>query len=425
MYQSILLIASIIWFCSAPAFAATIETRGSAVISNGDIGSARLVAYQNALRQASMMQNAKVSSTYATQVGSSNIVDSIQVRSSSHVSNANIIDEHISNGIITLLVSVTIEDNPGGCDQDNNNSFRKKVAAVYFPLLDTAQVGTNDYYGFQRGIPTELLQRLSASGNFLVRDASNQSLHQDPLNATSIASNGNMIRPIVNTLQDNLGVQYVISGVIRDLGHALPPGFRLTRNFNLSHTEWSPLGISFKPSWRAIENELGLKWQPNLRNIEVEFFIHDAYTGELLARHRHAKAVKGYVKPDQPIRFGTYAFYNDPYGQAFSEVLDREADAIKQLLACREFSVKILGEDEKHLYIDMGRDTLIKKGDTITLYKSGRQGPVFGVDGGSYQFSEPSVTANVIRVYAGYSAIQLKEKQSPIIFQAGEYVSVN
>lgn len=425
MRHLIFIITGLLCLCSTAAFTANIEARGSAVISNGDIGSARLVAYQNALRQASMMQNAKVNSTYATQVGSSNIVDSIQVRSSSHLTNANIVDEHISNGIITLLVSVTIEDSQGGCGEHNNNSFRKKVAAVYFPLLDAAQVGTNDYYGFQRGIPTELLQRLSASGDFLVRDASNQSLHQDPLNATSIASNGNMIRPIVNTLQDNLGIQYVISGVIRDLGHELPPGFRLTRNFKLLNTEWSPPGISFKPSWQAIENELGLKWQPNERNIEIEFFIHDAYTGELLARHRHAKIVKGYIKPDQPTRFGTYAFYNDPYGQAFSEVLNKEVDAIKQLLACREFSVKVLGEDKKHLYIDMGKDTLIKKGDTITLYKSGRQGPVFGVDGGSYQFSEPSVTANVIRVYAGYSAVQVKEKQSPILFQAGEYISVN
>ncbi len=371
-----------------------------------------------------MMRNAKVNSTYATQLGS-NIVDSIQVRSSSHISRADIIDEHITGGIITLLVSVVVEENAGSCGNFDNNSFRKKIAAVYFPLLDAAQVGTNDYYGFQRGIPTELLQRLSASGGFLVRDASDQSLHHDPLNATSIASNGNKIRPIVNTLLDNLGVQYVISGVIRDLGHELPPGLRLTRNFELFNTEWNPLGVSFKPSWRGIESELGLKWQPNERNIEIEFFIHDAYTGELLARHRHAKIVKGYVKPDQPVRFGTYAFYNEPYGQAFSEILNQEVAAIKRLLSCREFSVKVLGEDENYLYIDMGRDTLIKKGDTITLYKSERQGPVFGVDGGSYQFSEPSVSANVIHVYAGYSAIQLKKKRSPIYFQPGEYISVN
>ena len=424
MRHFILLTASLLCLCSAAVSAATIEARGSAVIRNGDIGSARLAAYQNALRQASMMQNAKVNSTYATGLGS-NIIDSIQVRSSSHLSRADIIDEHIANGIITLLVSVAIEERSSSCGGFDNNSFRRKVAAVYFPLLDATQVGTNDYHGFQRGIPTELLQRLSASGDFLVRDASNQSLHHDPLNATSIASNGNKIRPLVNTLQDDLGIQYVISGVIRDLGHELPPSFRVTRNFELFDTEWNPLGVSFKPSWRGIENELGLKWQPNERNIEVEFFIHDAYTGELLARHRHAKVVKGYIKPDQPVRFGTYAFYNDPYGEAFSEMLDREVMAIRQLLSCREFSVKVLGEDENYLYIDMGRDTRIKKGDTITLYKSARQGPVFGVDGGSYQFSEPSVTASVIRVYAGYSAVQLKEKQSQVMFQPGEYISVN
>ncbi|MCF6354972.1 MAG: flagellar assembly protein T N-terminal domain-containing protein [Candidatus Polarisedimenticolaceae bacterium] len=418
-----LLITTLLCLCSAPVLAAAVEARGSAVITNGDVGSARLAAYQNALRQASMMQNAKVNSTYATGLGS-NVIDSIQVRSSSRLSNANIIDEHIANGIITLLVSVTMEDGSGSCGGFDNNSFRKKVTAVYFPLLDAAQIGTNDYYGFQRGIPTELLQRLSASGDFLVRDASNQSLHHDPLNATSIASNGNKIRPLVNTLQENLGIQYVISGVIRNLGHELPPSFRLTRKFELFNTEWNPLGLSFKPGWPGIENELGLKWQPNERNIEVEFFIHDAYTGELLARHRHAKVVKGYIKPDQPVRFGTYTFYNDPYGAAFSELLEREVTAIRRLLSCREFSVKVLGEEGHHLYIDMGRDTRIKKGDTITLYKSARQGPVFGVDGGSYQFSEPSVTANVIRVYAGYSVVQLKERRSPVTFQSGEYISV-
>lgn len=424
MCRSIFLIVTLLCFCGTATFAATVEVKGSAVITNGDIGSARLAAYQNALRQATMMQSAKVNSTYATGLGS-NVVDSIQVRSSALVTQAHIVDEHITGEVITLLVSATVEDSNSNCRNLNNNSYRKKITAVYFPLLDTAQNGTNDYYGFQRGIPTELLQRLSASGDFLIRDASNQSLHHDPLNATSIASNDEQIRPIVNTLQDNLGIQYVISGVIRNLGHELPPKINITRKFELFNREWNPIGISLKPSWRGIESELGLKWQPNERNIEVEFFIHDAYTGELLARHRHAKLVKGHVKPDQPMRFGTSEFYQEPYGQAFSEVLTQEAIAIKQLLTCQESSVKVLGQDDNYLYIDMGRDTLIKKGDMITLYKSERLGPVFGVDGGSYQFSEPSTTADVIRVYAGYSAIQLKNKTTPLNFQPGEYISVN
>ncbi len=424
MRPLILLITLLLCLCGAPLSAAVVEAKGSAVITRGDIGAARLAAYQNALRQASMMRRAQVNATYATGAGGQ-VVDSVQVRAAGRLSRADIIDEHIANGIITLRVRVEIEEDGSRCGGFGHNSFRKKVTAVYFPLLDAAQVGTRDYYGFQRGIPTELLQRLSASGDFLVRDASDRSLHRDPLNATSIASNGHRIRPLVNTLQDELGIQYVISGVIRDLGHGAPPGFRLTDRFELFGTEWNPLGIRFEPGWRGIEDTLGLQWQPNERRIEIEFFVHDAYTGELLARHRHAKVVKGVVKPDQPVRFGTRAFYSTPYGEAFRAVLDRQVAAIRRLLSCREFSVKVLGEDERYLYIDMGRDTRIKKGDRITLYKSARQGPVFGVDGGSYQFSEPSVTANVIRVYAGYSAVQLKGPPGPAMFQPGEYISVN
>lgn len=381
------------------ASATMVEAEGSAVIVDGNIGAARLAAYQNALRQASMMQGARINSLYSTNMDQQ-VLDSIQVRSSSHVSKADIISESIEGKTITLHIQAELQGSGDRCEL-TAGQYRKKVAATYFSLLDGADLSINDYYGFQRGIPTELLQRLSASGNFLVRDASHQSLHQDPLDYTTISGTGVPSRPLINNLLIKDGIQYVISGVIRDLGPEPPPS---------------------GPN-SSVSANLGFEWKPRWRNLEIEFFIHDAYTGELMARHRYAKRARGEILPKQATRFGTRDFYRSTYGKLFEEVLEQETTAISKLLSCRPSIAKVLNLQKDHLYIDLGRDTKIEKGDTVTIYKSGIQGPVFGVEGSSHQFSEPDATITILQVYPGYSVAQFNEGEKLDLI-AGEYLGV-
>ncbi len=381
--------------CPLSSAAERLTVEGSAVIEHGDIGKARLAAQQNALQQAAMQRNARVESFTAT--GAEGIViDQVNVRSSLNVRALEPLDERVEGELLTVQMSAELAAGPCGFPAA---AFRKKIAAVYFPIEHPQQIWVRDYYGYERGIANELLRQLAATGLFLTRDASELSLYLDLAQAPAVIGSNANGQPLTTQLLYDKGVQFVVSGVLRDLSFSLP-----------------------KTLFSRILGELP---EPRDRHLEIEFFIHDTLSGELLGRHRHALTAEGSdVVPLHPTPFGSRAFYASKYGRLFQQVLNLETQAITQLLQCRPFVTQVLKTDDGNLYLDAGADTLIRVGDILTAYAPDIRGPIFGADGQVSQFGWPKTTLRIIKVFPGYAVSEPESQSERMTLTKGQFLNV-
>jgi hypothetical protein len=390
------IISALLLVCPYLAWAGNVvEVEGAAVVRDGELGRARVEARQNALRQAAMQKNASVQSQFATDA-EGNIVDSLQVRSNAQVRSSEILGEQVDGDLLTVQMRAELGKAEGRCGF-SAAAYRKKIAAVYFPITSPGQVLVNDYYGYERGIPTQLLKLLAVTGSFLTRDATDVSLYTDPIQAPTVTGTMANSEPALSRLGHERGIQFVISGVVRDLSYSL-------------YSDW-------------FSSMLGSPPKPYQRNIGIDFYIHDVLSGELLASHHYVRYARGEgVVPAKPVPFGSAQFYNNDFGRQFKSILEEEMMEIFRLLRCRPFVMKVLKQIDGKLYLDAGANTLIQEGDVVTVYRPDVRGSVFGTEGKLTQYGWPTTTLRVIAVFPGYSIAETETKTGIINIADGEYL---
>jgi hypothetical protein len=265
--------------------------------------------------------------------------------------------------------------------------YRKKIAATFFPMTHPEHLGIIDYYDFDKSISTEILKRLSKTDSFLTREANDITLYDDPLQAPFISKKTVTDDTLLSHIASNRDVQYVISGVIRDLSIGLEK----------KYLKDAPFLPSFNTFW-------GNQRTADRRNVVIDFFLHDTLTGELLSKKTYAHSISGNdVVPDMAIAFGTKAFYDSKIGKLFSDILDKEVKNIQGLLSCRPFTMRVIDQKEGKLYLDAGISNKVKAGDILTVYIPDIPGETFGVVGKTDQFGSPKTTIKIEKVYPAYS----------------------
>lgn len=265
--------------------------------------------------------------------------------------------------------------------------YRKKIAATFFPMIHPEHLGITDYYNFDKAISTEILKRLSKTDNFLTREANDITLYDDPLQAPFVSKRTISDDTLLSQIAANRDVQYIISGVIRDLSIGLES----------ERLKDAPFLPSFNTFW-------GNQRTANKRNLVIDFFLHDTLTGELLSKTTYSHSISNTdVIPEQAIAFGSKAFFDSSYGKLFSRVLNQEVSNIQRLLSCRPFTMRVIDQKEGKLYLDAGISNKVKAGDILTVYIPDKPGEVFGVTGKIDQFGSPRTTIKIDKVYPAYS----------------------
>lgn len=276
-------------------------------------------------------------------------------------------------------------------------AYRKRLAVVYVPLAQPGQIGVNDYYGYEQGIPVELARRLVASGAFLARVATDVALYPDPNQApllTAMTPNG---RPALIQLAEQWGIQFVVSGVVRDVGVEVDVGL--------------------------VPSLFGASPAPQARRLELEFFVHDALSSELLGRHHYARTlIDGPLVPRRPLRIDSQVFFHSPFGRLLDQVLDAEVTALRTLLRCRPFVMKVLEQKGGRLYLDAGAETLVHPGDVVTIYESDQVGRVFGAAGRMEQFGSPKAAIRVLQVFPAYALAEPERPAPGVTFIPGDFL---
>lgn len=394
--------------------AAEIKSEGSAQIVNNNLVQARFEAYQDALRNAAISAGANISSStsYDSDEG---MTDSIQIRTSQSIQSSEIISESIASGLLTVQIIAQISDqniNQKSCDSPAAN-YRKRIAAVFFPMQSPQQLDVVDYYDFDKGVGKELLRRLALTDDFVTREAEHINLYPQIdtapyIEETDTASGDSFL----TALEKELKVQYVISGVIRDLSYA-----DFNNDVNL------PFGLSFDR-----DTFVSLIKQPKKakkRNLVIDFYLHDTLTEELISKHHYSYSIDdSVVKPERATAFGTREFFDSDYGKLFDKVLDLETKAIQKVLACRPFTMKIVDQDKKNIYLDAGKNTRVQKGDVLTLFHADKEGQSFDSQSFKKQFGWPKSTIKIIKVFPSYSIATSTTRQVVHLDKNSEYILV-
>ncbi len=331
-----------------------ITVEGQAPISNGMPLLAKKQALQDAILQASMQSSVNVSSH--TTVNQNNVpLDTLSMSTSAAISNTKVIKEWTVDNVYHVIVAVELSSKNACAPQ-----YRKRIIATAFPLVNQEQVIGYETQDLPSGIPRELNNYLIESGDFIGNNATNVNLYPRADLAPEAQDQSSYRLSKVMQLAASNGVQFVLSGVIRDL--------------EVESSEYmrgaGPLAFA-----RSLARDIIAR-----RGIGIDVYIHDGFTGALLFQQRYVDDVIGDVWIPATYTVGSERFNSTSTGEKIAHIIDRASIDIRQALACYPFATRIIEIKDDKVIIDAGAQERINVGDQMMVYKS--SGNDLNLDGG-------------------------------------------
>jgi enamine deaminase RidA (YjgF/YER057c/UK114 family) len=337
--------------------AQSVEAEGTSPIS-GPVGVAKRLALQDAIRQALLKADAQVSTT--TVVSSHGVVsDNVRFTARGNVTNVVILDEWTdeSNYYVRIRAQVprgevaapantpvamartSSQAAPMRTRTGDVGQYRRTVAVTQFHVSDRTQI--SDLPNIEVELSRELKRRLDVDGRARTVDASQYLL---PLGDEGVVSQRRILGALPPAKEvgqlaiefaDSLGVQFVISGVIRDMG--------ITKHM------------------------LGAR----VRHLELDVVVHDGITGAEVARHRLNESVVDAGPFDFPTTTPVLndKFYASPFGQQVNRVLDKLVSMLAGDLNNQLFTARVIRTEGKQVFFDAGGIANIKVGDVLNTFQ--------------------------------------------------------
>ena len=332
--------------CAPAAHADWIQVTGKAQLQDGLYDQARQHAYDDALQQAVMQFGMQVQSSQQLQDGML-VEDELRVSGKATVSQAVLLDEYISQGALHLKMNVELDTVPV-CPESSASQYRKKVAVLGFSLQTPDQAQTGALYDVERGVASYLSQAFDRLGGLIAMEQSQQALYHDARNAPVGLSAQRTVSSAAGIARQ-MDVQFVVSGVVRDLSLADASEF--------STSVWSKL--------RRLSQQANLN-----RRFVVDVFVHDGFSGAIVWQRQYAAEAAWTEDASEVVGFDSPRFRNTPYGLAVSSKLDEIARTIDQQLRCQPFMTRISRVDGKILHFASGATSGIRPGDQFSLYRT-------------------------------------------------------
>jgi hypothetical protein len=345
IFQSLLLI-----FLSSTVLAGTwVEATGQSLLVNGDVKAARARAIDSAKEQALLQVAAYVSTTQEIENGVLSR-DELSVASLGVVKQVEVVDETLKGDY--LWVRIKAEVIPESMCPSGNapNNLKKTVAFTAFAMTDPSQTNLGALSQIQSRLATVFTERSREARGIRALNAGQYQMFADPETASTLRLNtGALTQTLSHT--SSLDVQYIVSGVIRDLSMTSPQALR--------ETDW------LKDTY----NKLDYKSDKHQRHFVVDLFVHDAFSGGLVYQNQYH--TQGKWPLDQSFRtgFDTPAFYKTGYGKAVSTLIDTMRDDIVSELKCQPFMASIDKAMNDQIWINAGQNSGLKSGDTLTVYR--------------------------------------------------------
>jgi len=339
------------------AQAQSVEAEGTSPI-NGPVGVAKRLAVQDAIRQALLQANAQVSTT--TVVSSRGVVsDNVRFTARGNVTNVVVLDEWTDEAHYYVRIRAQV---PSAVARGNSvadahagvrnvslhgvpvpvglsGQYRRKMAITQFHVLDRGQI--TDLPNIESELARELKRRLDADGRVRTVDASQYLL---PLGDDGVLSQRRILGALpaaqeagqlATEFAESLGVQFVVTGVIRDMG--------ITKHM------------------------LGAR----VRHLELDIIVHDGITGAEVARHRLNESVVDAGLFDFPTTTPVLndKFYAAPFGQRVDHILNKLVSLLANDLNTQRFTARVIRAEGKRVFFDAGGAANIKVGDVLNTFQ--------------------------------------------------------
>jgi len=332
------------WISIAEAF--VVEVQGQAPIVNS-INHARQQALEDAMRQASLRAEAHVVSTQLMSKGMMQR-DEIELKSQANIKDVEVLWEGSEHGIYNVTIRADVKSMEM-CQQ--GNSLRKAVAVTGFGLVSAKQTSLGQLQNIEQDLARVFINTFNDSGQMHALDASHIGLYENPKFAPSVQNQQRHLTTSM-ALAQNLGAQYIVSGIIRGLDTLSTAADRVEQD----------------ESWLSL---VGLTNEPTERQFVVDVFVHDGFSGALIFSNTYATQGKWNLDRMANIRFASPAFWKSNYGHAVQDLLAGAIDDVSMSLRCQPFMAKIIKTEGKRLHIEALAGAGIRPGDKFSIYRSG------------------------------------------------------
>jgi len=321
---------------------ATVE--GQAIIKDSARLLARKMAIRDAIRQASLQNSSQINSR--TLINQNSIaLDTFTLRTTALINNTKVIDEWIENGIYHVRAIVRLTTGRMCTPQ-----YRKRLAATAFPMVQLSHISMSESNDLSNGIPREISNILTESGAYLGRNKTHTSLYQKPDLAPEITGTHPYDISDDMTLAQRSRVQFVLSGVIRDLESSSREYYR---------------GSGFI-SWVKSLNSYFF----TTRSITIDVYMHDGYSGALLFQHRYKDQASGNIRIPKNVMVGSEQFKDTDAGNKITKIINQAVKDIEESLNCYPFYTRILKIEDNKIFIDAGAQERLNEGDQLVVYSS-------------------------------------------------------
>lgn len=393
----LLMLLGLAWM--GTSHAQTVEAEGSYPIS-GAVGVAKRLAIQDAIRQALLQASAQVTTT--TVVSSRGIIsDNVRFKATGRVTNVAVLDEWTDESNYYVKIRANVPDEGGivapaamrqagtagatgamatmaapsgaagamhlGGRMDAAQRYRRKVAVSQFHVLDRSQI--HDLPNFESELARELKRRLDADGRVITIDASQYLL---PVGEEGIISQQRLVgalpparepAQVAVEFAESLGAQFILSGVIRDMG--------VTKHL----------------------------FGAQIRHLELDVVVYDGLSGAEVARHRFSDAVEdtGVLGFETSSPAMNEKFFASPIGQKVNLVLDKMTRMVSEDVSVQPFTARVIRAAGTEVYIDAGGVANVQVGDVLNAYQLA-QAPLADLPGQrSLGFSETPTATLVVK----------------------------
>ena len=370
---------------------------------------ARRMAIRAALKNATMQNNLKVSSSLelnnftlqkeTTRFSSQSKVSKYKVTHEGvkpltfeqQFDQSGVPIESKKSSTYQVTLDVCLTEDPAVCDSALGNYLQPKLAIAQVLLMD--EYGARDLANLRSGYQLELDRRLREKGYRNLQLLHSGSHLQDEQQILS----PNLSKEVLDPIRNTTGAQYLLLNVIRSVSR---------------HAEENQ-------SWNSVKRFYNQSVDSNARYLEVEGFVVDLVSRKVVYQKRQGFDVKGDVTVGRDRPFGTNSFFATDTGMVFHALLEKTTDDFYQFLKCKSLKSQIIDVRDGEYILLLAEESGIKVGDEMTVYHQfGRSVTRSGIDLG-YD-SKPAGFIKITRIQSRFAVAEIVSKNG--LIQVGDEV---
>ena len=202
-------------------------------------------------------------------------------------------------------------------------------------------------------------------------------------------------------LAKELGAQFVVSGVIRDLSMINPDA-------------------DVRRIWDTPLELVGLNREKRERNLVLDVYVHDGISGALMFQNTYATSGIWPYGNLKRTGFATPEFWKSPFGLETKGLISKVVADLNENLGCQPYMAKIIDTNADYIRVDTGGSVGMRPGDELTVF---RTSTFYNLDmQGMTQLQDTKVKATITQVQPRFAIAKLDKTPSRFAIQREDVV---